>query len=117
MVVSLLHYKQTHKKYLVSLVIVQVRVRRPIYLKYNKTRKPGALSAPTFLGPCGAGTLASRAGGPSAPMGGLRPHGSALRAQSSQICDGKSPLNQPALIMSVYFPKFVTENPPSASQT
>ena len=36
MVVSLLHYEQTYKKYLVSLVIVQVRVRRPIYLKYNK---------------------------------------------------------------------------------
>ena len=36
MVVSLLHYKQTHKKYLVSLVIVQVRVRRAIYLKSNK---------------------------------------------------------------------------------
>ncbi len=54
-------------------------------------------------------------------MGGLRPHGSALRAQISQICDGisppqptspdhvhlfsqirdgKSPLSQPALIMS-----------------
>ena len=49
-------------------------------------------------------------------MGGLRPHGSALRAQISQIRDGISPLNQPALIMSIYFPKFVTENPPSASQ-
>ena len=34
------------------------------------TRKPGALRAPTFLGPCGAGTLAARAGGlrpPSPP--------------------------------------------------
>ena len=37
--------------------------------------------------------------------------------QISQICDRKSPLSQPALIMSdpVRFPKFVTENPPSAS--
>ena len=52
--------------------------------------------AALLLGPCGAGTLASRARWPlisqtvivSDPL------------QVSQICDGKSPLSQPALIVS-----------------
>ena len=90
----------------------------PLFGETRMTRMTRSSSryAALLLGPCGAGTLASRAGGPSAPMSGLRPHGSALRAQISQIRDGISPLNQPALIMSIYFPKFVTENPPSASQ-
>ena len=38
-------------------------LKMSITSKIFKTRKPGALRAPTFLGPCGAGTLASRAGG------------------------------------------------------
>ena len=39
------------------------RKRWPLSQKMTYTRKPGALRAPTFLGPCGAGTLAARAGG------------------------------------------------------
>ena len=83
---------------------------------------------PHFLGPCGAGTLASRAGGlrppwvafghMAAPCGRRGAFGSyrwpsatcdppisqtvivSDPVQVSQICDGKSPLSQPALIMS-----------------
>ena len=39
------------------------------------TTRSSSRFAALLLGPCGAGTLASRAGGPSAPMGGLRPPG------------------------------------------
>ena len=83
---------------------------------FNKMRisytRSSSRYAALLLGPCGAGTLASRAGGPSAPMGGLRPHGSALRAQISQICDGKSPLNQPALSQ----PALIVSDPVQISQ-
>ena len=96
---------------------------------FQYTRSSSRYAA-LLLGPCGAGTLASRAGGPSAPMGGLRPHGSALRAhrclqflsspdfpnswqiihpqaassdpvQISQICDGKSPLSQHFMFLDI----------------
>ncbi len=66
----------------------------------SDTRSSSRFAA-LLLGPCGAGTLASRAGGPSAPMSGLRPHAfSTYPAQISQIRHGKSPLSQPALIVS-----------------
>ena len=124
---------------------------------YEDTRSSSRYAA-LLLGPCGAGTLASRAGGLrppwvafghiAAPCGRRGAFGSyrwpsatcdpptsqtvivSDPVQVSQICDGKSPLSQPALIVFDLvqfsqirdgkshlsrFPKFVTENPPSAS--
>ena len=89
--------------------------------KYKKTRSSSRYAA-LLLGPCGAGTLASRAGGlrppwvafghMTAPCGRRGAFGSyrwplisqtmivSDPVQVSQICDGKSPLSQPALIVS-----------------
>ena len=113
--------------------------------KFNNTRSSSRYAA-LLLGPCGAGTLASRAGGlrppwvafghMAAPCGRRGAFGSyrwpsatcdppisqtvivSDPVQVSQICDGKSPLSQPALIVSnpVQISQICDGKSPSARQ-